>query len=204
MARLKGRIKCLLACGIAFAFALTAHMDAGCLTLGRTAYGDPPPWAPAHGHRAKYKYRYYPSIQVYFDVARGVYYYPSGSIWRSAVRLPGTLAVSLGDFVTLEMGTPRPYYYHPHVIRTYPVPVLPGAPYPPPPAVVHPLPAPPPAVHHPPKKVWKERKKAEKRAEKARREHEKERHEHEKRVAEKHGEKQFEDREFDRHKHHKD
>jgi len=28
----------------------------------------PPPWAPAHGHRAKYRYQYYPSTSVYFDV----------------------------------------------------------------------------------------------------------------------------------------
>ena len=29
--------------------------------------GGPPPHAPAHGYRAKYTYRYYPSCSVYYD-----------------------------------------------------------------------------------------------------------------------------------------
>lgn len=33
--------------------------------------GGPPPWAPAHGYRAKHSYHYYPSAEVYFDTGRG-------------------------------------------------------------------------------------------------------------------------------------
>ena len=34
----------------------------------------PPPHAPAHGHRAKYSYQYYPSCYVYFDISRRCYF----------------------------------------------------------------------------------------------------------------------------------
>ncbi len=36
----------------------------------------PPPHAPAHGYRAKHSYYYYPDAYVYFDIVKGVYYYP--------------------------------------------------------------------------------------------------------------------------------
>ena len=81
--------------------------------------GGPPPWAPAHGYRAK-KYRYYPSTQVYFDTQRDVYFYYSGGDWRVSASLPGRIRVNMGDHVTLEMGTDRPYRYHSEVVRHYP------------------------------------------------------------------------------------
>ena len=34
----------------------------------------PPPWAPAHGYRAKYQYYYYPSSYVYFDTKKKLYF----------------------------------------------------------------------------------------------------------------------------------
>ncbi len=40
--------------------------------------GGPPPWAPAHGYRAKHRYRYYPSAEIYFDLGRGIYFYYEG------------------------------------------------------------------------------------------------------------------------------
>jgi hypothetical protein len=40
--------------------------------------GGPPPHARAHGYRAKYSYRYYPSCYVYFDISRKCYFYLSG------------------------------------------------------------------------------------------------------------------------------
>jgi hypothetical protein len=43
--------------------------------------GGPPPHAPAHGYRAKYSYRYYPSSYVYFDVSRKCYFYLDGDNW---------------------------------------------------------------------------------------------------------------------------
>lgn len=80
----------------------------------------PPPWAPAHGHRAKHRYRYYPSAEVYFDVSRDIYFYYENGRWRTSVRIPGDIQVQLGDSVTLEMNTKHPYEYHKEVTERYP------------------------------------------------------------------------------------
>jgi len=71
----------------------------------------PPPWAPAHGYRAKHKYRYYPSHYVYYDVDRGVYFYIEGDGWRVSARLPGRIHLDYADYVHLEMKTAKPYEY---------------------------------------------------------------------------------------------
>jgi hypothetical protein len=81
--------------------------------------GGPPPWAPAHGYRAKHKYRYYPGAQVYFDVGRNLYFYSSGGQWRVGASLPA-MSVGLGEYVVLEMGTDKPYEHHGDVMRKYP------------------------------------------------------------------------------------
>lgn len=82
--------------------------------------GGPPPWAPAHGYRAKNKYLYYPSAEVYFDTGRSLYFYYRGGQWEISASLPAATHVQLGDSVTLEMDTDRPYRYHPEVVRRYP------------------------------------------------------------------------------------
>lgn len=82
--------------------------------------GGPPPWAPAHGYRAKHRYRYYPSAEVYFDTGRGLYFYYTDGEWRGSVRLPRYLRAELGSSVTLEMDTSHPYEYHPSVTERYP------------------------------------------------------------------------------------
>jgi hypothetical protein len=69
----------------------------------------PPPHAPAHGYRAKYKYYYYPSCSIYFDIERKVYFYLSGDNWEMKAELPSTLEVDLGAHVTLELDTDKPY-----------------------------------------------------------------------------------------------
>jgi len=48
----------------------------------------PPPWAPAHGYRAKYRYHYYPSSYVYYDLGRKLYFYYDGGNWQVSVSLP--------------------------------------------------------------------------------------------------------------------
>ena len=80
----------------------------------------PPPWAPAHGRRAKHHYRYYPSSSVYFDTGRGLYFYYERGAWQVSVSLPTTIHITVGDYVTLEMDTDRPYTYHSDVVRRYP------------------------------------------------------------------------------------
>jgi hypothetical protein len=79
----------------------------------------PPPWAPAHGYRAKHHYRYYRDAQVYFDTGRSLYFYLSGGTWRSSVRLPSTISIA-GSYVELDMDADLPYKYHKDVKRHYP------------------------------------------------------------------------------------
>uniref|UniRef100_A0A832EIR3 Uncharacterized protein n=1 Tax=Desulfacinum infernum TaxID=35837 RepID=A0A832EIR3_9BACT len=88
--------------------------------LGPGQGGGPPPWAPAHGYRAKYRYHYYPDAAVYLDVSRGVYFYLHNGRWASAPSLPKALAPGLGTYVVLEMDTDRPYEFHKDVVKRYP------------------------------------------------------------------------------------
>jgi len=94
------------------------------------AMADPPPWAPAHGYRAKkhrvkraYRYYYYPAQQVYYSPVKRVYYYQNAGTWTYAPALPPT--INLGNKVSISLGTPTPYTVHPTVIQTYPVIVTP-------------------------------------------------------------------------------
>lgn len=117
-----------------FAMFLTAVvflLAAGCarttLTVGDDPHyrdgrpgGGPPPWAPAHGYRAKYKYRYYPSVQVYYDPGRNLYFHYSDGQWRMSASLPQSIRMSLGESVSLEMDTERPYDHHAEVVKRYP------------------------------------------------------------------------------------
>jgi hypothetical protein len=75
---------------------------------GPAPSGGPPAHAPAHGARSK-MYHYYPSANVYFEPAQGMYFYLSEGEWKAGVTLPAGLKVQLGDFVNLELGTNQPY-----------------------------------------------------------------------------------------------
>jgi hypothetical protein len=74
-----------------------------------TAKPGPPPHAPAHGHRAKHQYRYYPQEQVYFDPARQVFFYLHGPNWHMSASLPALLQVTHSHFVTIEVEHQQPY-----------------------------------------------------------------------------------------------
>jgi hypothetical protein len=80
----------------------------------------PPPWAPAHGYRAKHQYRYYPSSYVYYDTGRRIYFYYSSGKWEASISLPASIRIDLNEYVTLEMDTSQPYQYHPDVVRRHP------------------------------------------------------------------------------------
>ena len=105
---------------------LTLFMG-GIFTLGLmteipVAKADPPPWAPAHGWRAKhtkrYYYYYYPSQQVYYSPVKNGYYYLNGSNWVYGPSVPAS--IQLGNKVRIELGTPTPYTQHTYVIQQYP------------------------------------------------------------------------------------
>jgi len=80
----------------------------------------PPAHAPAHGYRAKHQYRYYPSRSVYYDTGRGIYFYLKGKNWEVGASLPTNLRVGLGDSVSIELDTDKPYIYHADHQKKYP------------------------------------------------------------------------------------
>jgi hypothetical protein len=82
--------------------------------------GGPPPHAPAHGYRAKYAYRYYPSSCVYFDTCRKVYFYLERGGWRVSASLPHDIRLALGNYVTVELDTEKPYTRFEEHRRKYP------------------------------------------------------------------------------------
>jgi len=75
-------------------------------------HNGPPDHAPAHGYRAKYQYRYYPRCRVYHDAARGVYFYLKGENWEVGISLPSHLKNDLGEYVSLELETDKPYLFN--------------------------------------------------------------------------------------------
>jgi hypothetical protein len=82
--------------------------------------GGPPAHAKAHGYRAKHKYRYYPDCSVYHDTERGLYFYIKGGNWEVGASLPRNLQKGLGESVSLELETDRPYTYHADHMKAYP------------------------------------------------------------------------------------
>ena len=70
-----------------------------------------------------YKYVYYPTSQVYYSPVRRGYYYPYAGGWRFGVTVPS--GIHLGNGVSLTLGGPTPYVYHPTVIQQYPVVLAP-------------------------------------------------------------------------------
>jgi hypothetical protein len=81
--------------------------------------GGPPPHAPAYGYRAKHQYRYYPSNSVYYDTGRGLYFYLKGDNWEFGASLPSNFRVGLGDSVSIELDTDKPYLYHAEHVNKY-------------------------------------------------------------------------------------
>ena len=125
--------KWLMAALIICSIAIFIH---GCTTIGGTVSSGqndqsgyrhppatkngPPAHAPAHGYRAKHRYKYYPSCSVYFDIGRSVYFYLEGDSWRVSVELPDHLRVRLGGAVVVEMDTDKPYLHHKYHKQKYP------------------------------------------------------------------------------------
>ena len=86
----------------------------------RPKNGGPPAQAPAHGYRAKHKYRYYPSQKVYHDTERGLYFYIKGDSWEVGASLPSHLKADLGESVILELETDKPYVHNAEHVKKYP------------------------------------------------------------------------------------
>ncbi|MDE2226085.1 MAG: hypothetical protein KGJ46_12505 [Xanthomonadaceae bacterium] len=84
------------------------------------AYADPPPWAPAHGWRAKHQYVYYPSAEVYYEPASSMWFWLGGNGWQAGVSLPVALQgyVSVGG-VNISLDADRPYLQNDYVVQRY-------------------------------------------------------------------------------------
>jgi hypothetical protein len=79
----------------------------------------PPAHAPAHGYRAKHRYRYYPDACVYYESARGAYFFLDDGNWRVSVSLPSSIRLG-SSYVWLELDTDEPYRYYDEHREKYP------------------------------------------------------------------------------------
>ncbi len=94
-----------------------ALLAAGCMTA---AFADPPPWAPAHGWRAKHHYVYYPSAQVYYAPESRMWFWLGSDGWQIGASLPMALRSFVrtgGIDIGLDVG--RPYLRNSYVVRRY-------------------------------------------------------------------------------------
>ncbi len=98
----------------------------GLLGLGTAAEAGPPPWAPAHGARAQgvVRYRYYPSLEIYFDPVRRVWFTlnVSTGAWQLTVSRPMAVLFGFPSYIELDIVGARPYVYHSQIIMKYPSP----------------------------------------------------------------------------------
>ena len=61
-----------------------------------------------------------PTAQVYFDVDRSVYFYCSSGEWHTVATLPVGIRIDVGERVTLDLATARPYEVHTYIVKNYP------------------------------------------------------------------------------------
>lgn len=85
--------------------------------------GGPPPWAPAHGYRAK-QHVYFPDYYTYYDPRRNGYVYWRGNNWTFSRNVPSFLnGVNLGSarMQVLPLGwTALPETHYRDYARSYP------------------------------------------------------------------------------------
>lgn len=84
-----------------------------------TAWADPPPWAPAHGYRAKHRYIYYPVREIYYEPASDLWFWIDGGNWSFGSRLPVGYQPYTTGGISVELYTDRPYEDHVHVVEHY-------------------------------------------------------------------------------------
>ncbi len=91
--------------------------------LSVPAQADPPPWAPAHGHRAKqareYHYVYYPAQQVYYAPEQQIWFWMNGGNWQFGVNLPTQYRAYASSGVPVVLHSSRPYVEHVYVEKRY-------------------------------------------------------------------------------------
>ena len=68
----------------------------------------------------RHQYRYYPSQKVYHDSDRGLYFYLKGHNWEIGASLPSHMRADLGESVTTELDTDKPYVHNADHVKKYP------------------------------------------------------------------------------------
>jgi hypothetical protein len=64
----------------------------------------PPPWAPAHGYRAKTRHVYFPDQNMYYDIQKSNYIYFSNGKWSISTRVPSIfVGINLGRSAQIEL-----------------------------------------------------------------------------------------------------
>lgn len=61
------------------------------IAQGKSNGQGPPPWAPAHGFRAKTRHVYFPEYNFYFDIEKRVYIHFQAGKWTVSSDLPTKL-----------------------------------------------------------------------------------------------------------------
>lgn len=99
---------------------LLAAMAAVSALAAAPVWADPPPWAPAHGYRAKqHRYIYYPAYQVYYAPETSLWFWFGGGQWRTGVNLPTGIVLSGVPGVSVVLDTGYPYQQHDYVVERY-------------------------------------------------------------------------------------
>ena len=82
---------------------------------GKSNGQGPPPWAPAHGFRAKTRYVYFPEYNFYFDIEKRVYIHFQAGKWTVTVDLPtrlGNINLRNASKFELELDIDNPQIYN--------------------------------------------------------------------------------------------
>lgn len=86
----------------------------GYLPPGQAKPKGPPPWAPAHGYRAKQRYRYYPAYNLYQDPVSGLFFTFQGGTWTKGGLPPGVPPERLGRYREFEGYADEPWKSNPY------------------------------------------------------------------------------------------
>lgn len=76
--------------------------------------------SPAKIRPAPHRYNYYPDAEVYFDPSRQIYFFFRANKWLAQAVLPPDIEVRIGNAVTVDLDSERPYEFHDDVRRVYP------------------------------------------------------------------------------------
>jgi hypothetical protein len=97
--------------------AQSVHIDSSLVSLPENnAYIYP----VGYNHRLMRQYQYFPSVCVYHDANRGLYFFQRDHQWCIAVSLPIDLRTELDEYVTLKMESDKPYLFNDQHKRQYP------------------------------------------------------------------------------------